>query len=1123
MWIGTRNGLNRYDGHSFKIFRPATGNSISGEVINDIAEDSRGRIWVATMEGLNIYDPATGRWELMQPDDANPQNSLPNYIIWDIFIDEDDIVWIVPDNSALVSYNIRSSKFTRYDWKAFAASHPQTNKSKYRSIQRLVRKNEHEFWLGTNNGLATVDITTRTFQFNGGSFNGDVIDLQYDAARKLVFLSAERGFLFRYDEANNSYSEIIPSVLPYPSERFTPPGKNEIWMASQKGLIRIDDAGGTAVLEVNIPQLTGSLLPGGVNDVYSDNRKQRWVATANGISIYDPGNARGSFLPLLAISDKEGLNRMGGVYYDDSSNCYFACALDPAGVFIISTITGEIQKITTDAAGNKLSFCTAVKKDRNNNLWLLTGNSVYQYNRAAGLFIHFPTPNNNDEIVFRDMLHDQQGNYWFSSSNRHPYYYLTKEKRFAVPADSTVHDLTTSSGLQEDEKNQVIVAGTFGQGAFIYDLNKGVMKSYYERNGAKQYGQLSLVNSATRDSYGGIWLSTFAGGVYRYNPGQDYDNTFTRFGMRDGLRSNNVLSMCSNRDSVLWMLTTNGLSAMSTSGRFLYDLDEKNSFSFSSYGSDNRYPHEIYFNTRHDELLAGIGGGLFLYSEGRYDSALHFPIVITGVRINNRLLTEEEMNSATGYRLPYSSNAVMFEFAGLYYGNEPGISYEYKLEGYDTGWQPAGNNYSAAYQNLPSGNYLFKVRARRETGGIAGEASFRSFSVVQPFWKRWWFILLALAGTAFITWRFIRNLQQKLRLEQMVNEFATSLYGQNTTEDIFWDTARNCIQKLGFTDCVVYQRNDHRNVLQQVAAFGPKNPSRREITNLIEIPVGSGIVGAVAQTGKAIRIADTSRDPRYIVDDERRFSEIAVPVIVDGKVFAVIDSEHPEKRFYTLQHMRALKKIAAICGERISKHLTEERLRAKIARDLHDEMGSTLTSINIISKVAMEGKQDAGKTTEYFSKIKDHSGRMMESMSDMVWAINPVNDSFEKVLLHMKEFAAEILEPARINYQFSEENIPENTFLNPEQRKNIYLVFKEAINNVAKYSGAEEVSVFLNMNNNILQMIIADNGKGFDTTASGTGNGLRNMHTRAEEMGASISITSTPGKGTTIGLYLPVT
>ncbi|MBL7733427.1 MAG: hypothetical protein JNM88_19825, partial [Chitinophagaceae bacterium] len=110
MWIGTRNGLNRYDGHSFKIFRPATGNSISGEVINDIAEDSRGRIWVATMEGLNIYDPATGRWNLMQPDDANPQNSLPNYIIWDIFIDEDDIVWIVPDNSALVSYNIRSSK-----------------------------------------------------------------------------------------------------------------------------------------------------------------------------------------------------------------------------------------------------------------------------------------------------------------------------------------------------------------------------------------------------------------------------------------------------------------------------------------------------------------------------------------------------------------------------------------------------------------------------------------------------------------------------------------------------------------------------------------------------------------------------------------------------------------------------------------------------------------------------------------------------------------------------------------------------------------------------------------------------------------------------------------------------
>ena len=218
-----------------------------------------------------------------------------------------------------------------------------------------------------------------------------------------------------------------------------------------------------------------------------------------------------------------------------------------------------------------------------------------------------------------------------------------------------------------------------------------------------------------------------------------------------------------------------------------------------------------------------------------------------------------------------------------------------------------------------------------------------------------------------------------------------------------------------------------------------------------------------------------------------------------------------------------MKKVAAICAERITRYLTEEKLRAKIARDLHDEMGSTLTSINIISTVAMGEKQEAGQLAQYFRKIKDHSGRMMESMSDMVWAINPVNDNFDKVVLRMKEFAAELLEPARISYYFTEDGLEDNTFLNLEQRKDIYMIFKEAINNVVKYSGATEVNIILRRNGNILRMVIADNGRGFDVSRHSSGNGLKNMHTRAEEMGATIKVESVPGTGTSVQLELPLT
>jgi signal transduction histidine kinase len=312
-------------------------------------------------------------------------------------------------------------------------------------------------------------------------------------------------------------------------------------------------------------------------------------------------------------------------------------------------------------------------------------------------------------------------------------------------------------------------------------------------------------------------------------------------------------------------------------------------------------------------------------------------------------------------------------------------------------------------------------------------------------------------------------------------------------------------------------------MLTQRAAFGPKNPHRREILNLIEIQVGKGIVGTVAATGKAEIIANTARDPRYIVDDERRLSEITVPIWVDGKVFAVLDSEHPKRNYYKRHHLRLLKKIAGICSERISKYLTEERLRTKIARDLHDEMGSTLTSINIISKVAMEGGMQDDQVKYYLQKIKDNSGRMMESMSDIVWAINPANDSFEKVILRMKEFAGEILEPARINYYFTEEGSLDKAQLNLEQRKDIYMVFKEAVNNAVKYSQATEVNIVLQKKEDSLRMVIMDNGNGFDTEQINSGNGLKNMQSRAKEMKAVLRVDSIKGTGTTLTLEVAIT
>lgn len=197
-----------------------------------------------------------------------------------------------------------------------------------------------------------------------------------------------------------------------------------------------------------------------------------------------------------------------------------------------------------------------------------------------------------------------------------------------------------------------------------------------------------------------------------------------------------------------------------------------------------------------------------------------------------------------------------------------------------------------------------------------------------------------------------------------------------------------------------------------------------------------------------------------------------------------------------------------------------EKVRNHIARDLHDDIGSTLSSINIMSQLAMQENGNAGT---HLKKIANHSARMMENMSDIVWSINPKNDSLEQVVMKMKEFAAEILEPKNIDYLFEIDDSILSLTLDVEKRKNIFLIFKEAVNNAAKYSTGTKVTISLSAQHRKLSLAIRDNGKGFDSSFTKTGNGLQNMEDRAVAMNGKINQTSQPGTGTYIQLEVPLT
>lgn len=167
----------------------------------------------------------------------------------------------------------------------------------------------------------------------------------------------------------------------------------------------------------------------------------------------------------------------------------------------------------------------------------------------------------------------------------------------------------------------------------------------------------------------------------------------------------------------------------------------------------------------------------------------------------------------------------------------------------------------------------------------------------------------------------------KERFLHIINEFALSLLNLQTDEEIAWTIAKNVIGKMDFEDCVVYYFDPTTNEFVQKAAFGPKNPQDYEIKNPIRIPMGKGIVGTVGFTGNSVIVRDTREDPRYLLDDEIRLSEIAVPIIFEGNVIGVIDSEHPEVGFYTVEHEKILTTIAAMSATRIMHARTQQALR----------------------------------------------------------------------------------------------------------------------------------------------------------------------------------------------------
>jgi putative methionine-R-sulfoxide reductase with GAF domain len=396
------------------------------------------------------------------------------------------------------------------------------------------------------------------------------------------------------------------------------------------------------------------------------------------------------------------------------------------------------------------------------------------------------------------------------------------------------------------------------------------------------------------------------------------------------LLNNRIEALLLDASNRMWIGNDLGLACFNIADTTLRIFDER--YGLSVYG----FRINSYYQSPDDELIWGTERGIqYFYPDDLIRQTISIKPMIH--RIECRDVSSYLTHSDT-FRLSPGNQYIAFHFGAVDYSTHLLSFYQYQLEGLEEEWNTVSGERIARYNQLPPGDYVFKVRASNDKKTWTEAENHIAIHLAARFFERSWFKGLSLIALGAIgLWVYHRGrrkqkqLTEAIETESVINYFASQINRHKHVHEMLWDIARNCISKLQFEECIIYLLDPGRQVLVQKAAYGPKNPKEQILLTPIEIPVGQGITGTVALTRKAEIVNNTEKDPRYIVDDERRLSEIAVPIVVDDEVLGVIDSEHTQRHFFTPKHLHLMSTIAVLTANQIKRiQAEEEKQKAEI-------------------------------------------------------------------------------------------------------------------------------------------------------------------------------------------------
>ncbi|MBC7903211.1 MAG: histidine kinase [Gemmatimonadaceae bacterium] len=932
IWIATTNGVNRYDGHSIKQYFHEDANqfSIPGNTVYWIFRDSDGDLWFACgHDGLAKYNYALDRFEKFAPYDSMRQTKTEKAPIWRIGEDRQKRIYF-GCGAACFRYQKSTGKMEDIT-PLFKGTIEDAG------IGGFTMQGNDIMWIPTDNGiykynLAAESIEQVPFDFQKMGY-GSI--RMYDAAlvgKEDLLITTERaGFVL----LNTSTLQFRPAPDPFNpavTKVFTETGevlrdsRGRFWLASSVyGLVEyFPETGKTVSMKKEMlypypyPEQEGS-----GKTIFEDRDGNIWYGTSTqGVIRFQPGydfislykrdystnntladNYTTAFLPLGERKYWIGTHKNISTF-NANTNEYVTL---PRSIDLEGTAPGPIvfgfsrfKDTIFIGTGSGLSYYVEPTK---------TWKRFVNKSEALGPG-NFSIPGNALGFVF----HTQPGE--LIISNIRAARFNTASGKAFYKENSTEPDPLYSykkiGAMAIDKNNHRIWLTQADSALTSYDY---VRKTSTEHPYQQKEDTAKLIYFAlAADSEGKLWMGS-NNGLRSYDPATKQSETF-------------IIS--SEPSKILNVNFTPGLVWFSTNkeiGRFNKRTKKIDIFNMRAIFPYANFMRRSLSVDDQNNLLIGTNQGFIVIDAGRFkaNTVMSSPQLVSFKVFDKTKTIDRAYSEADKIELSYEENFFSFDFSSFNYQQLQFTQYAYMLEKFDKNWNYTTKN-TASYTNVPPGTYKLLIKSASNSGQWNNAQRAITIVIKPPFWQTGWFIALCTASLiAFIYWiyRTRESSYKRVKIENTIDYFANSVYGENSVNEICWDIARNCISQLHFEDCVVYLKDEKRNVLVQKAAYGPKNPKGHEIKDPIEIEMGQGIVGTVAATGKALLIDDTTKDKRYIVDDQSRMSELSVPIMHDGEVIGVVDSEHSRKYFFTEEHLKALSTIASISANKIAEAKAE--------------------------------------------------------------------------------------------------------------------------------------------------------------------------------------------------------